>query len=70
MDLGVQGGRVDDAILIALGLYTLLGSENEVRIGELVVPHGLRSLALGVSVSLDELRSALPSACCACPSWS
>ncbi|MGA2011127.1 MAG: manganese efflux pump [Solirubrobacteraceae bacterium] len=42
-------------ILIAFGLYTLLDSEDEAGIAELVEPHGLRSLALGVSISLDEL---------------
>jgi putative Mn2+ efflux pump MntP len=43
------------AILIAFGLYTLFGSHNEERVQELVEPRGLRSLALGVSISLDEL---------------
>ncbi len=42
-------------ILIAFGLYTLLGSENEERIRDLAEPHGLQSLALGISISLDEL---------------
>jgi putative Mn2+ efflux pump MntP len=42
-------------ILIAFGLYTLFGSENEDRVHELLEPRGLRSLALGISISLDEL---------------
>lgn len=42
-------------ILIAFGLYTLLAAENEERIRELAQPQGLRSLALGVSISVDEL---------------
>ena len=53
--IGSAADYLAAAILIAFGLYTLLGSENEERIGGLVEPHGLRSLALGVSISLDEL---------------
>jgi putative Mn2+ efflux pump MntP len=40
-------------ILIAFGLYTLVGPDNDERVQELTEPRGLRSLALGVS--LDEL---------------
>ncbi len=53
------GGTADYlaiGVLIAFGLYTVLsGEEDEQRINELANPHGLRSLALGVSISLDEL---------------
>lgn len=61
--LGVALGRVIGGaadylaigVLTTFGLYMLLGSENEERIRELDGPRGLRSLALGVSISLDEL---------------
>lgn len=52
------GGAADYlavGILIAFGLYTLIGSESQERIEELAQLRGLSSLALGVSVSLDEL---------------
>ncbi len=52
------GGTADYfaiGVLIAFGLYTLFGEEDEQRIRELANPHGLRSLALGMSISLDEL---------------
>jgi putative Mn2+ efflux pump MntP len=56
------GGTADFlavGILIAFGLYTLLASEHEEQIEELGHPCGLRSLALGVSISLDELAIGL-----------
>jgi putative Mn2+ efflux pump MntP len=42
-------------VLIAFGLYTLIGEEDEGRLGELAQMKGLRAVALGISISLDEL---------------
>jgi manganese efflux pump family protein len=54
------GGAADYiaiGVLLAFGLYTLLGSEQneEQRVGQLTEMRGLGALLLGVSISLDEL---------------
>jgi putative Mn2+ efflux pump MntP len=54
------GGAADYiaiGVLLAFGLYTLLGSEqNEQQmLGQLAQMHGVGALLLGVSISLDEL---------------
>ncbi len=56
----VIGGAADYiaiGILLAVGLYTLLGAEQneEERLGQLTQMNGLGALVLGVSISLDEL---------------
>jgi manganese efflux pump family protein len=53
------GGAADYiaiGVLLAFGLYTLLGSEQneDEKLGQLTQMHGLGALVLGVSVSLDE----------------
>lgn len=53
--IGSTAELVAAAVLIAVGLYTLLGSEDDQRIAELASIGGLRSLALGLAISLDEL---------------
>jgi manganese efflux pump family protein len=59
--LGHAIGKAADylaiAVLLAFGLYTLLSREphDEQRLAELAQPRGLRALALGLSISLDEL---------------
>lgn len=43
------------AVLLAFGLYTLFGGEDEERIEGLATARGARWLLLGLSISLDEL---------------
>jgi putative Mn2+ efflux pump MntP len=44
-------------VLLAFGLYMLLGSEadEQARLGRLTQMHGAGALLLGISISLDEL---------------
>jgi putative Mn2+ efflux pump MntP len=54
------GGAADYiaiGVLLAFGLYTLLGRERdeEERLGQLTKMHGLGAVPLGVSISIDEL---------------
>lgn len=53
--LGAAADYVAVGVLIAFGLYELLAPENEERIEELASVRGAKWLALGVSISLDEL---------------
>ena len=57
--LGRAAGGVADyaaiAVLIAFGLHTLRAEEDEDRIAALAQMRGWRTIALGVSISLDEL---------------
>ena len=54
------GGAADYlaiGVLLAFGLYTLLGRERDEqqRLGQLTKVHGLGAVVLGLSISLDEL---------------
>jgi manganese efflux pump family protein len=55
--IGGEADYIAIGVLLAFGLYTLLGSEQgeEQRLGKLSDMHGLGALLLGVSISLDEL---------------
>jgi putative Mn2+ efflux pump MntP len=57
--LGGAAEYVAIAVLIGFGLYTLLGSQEDdadgERIADLAEMRGWRSVALGISISLDEL---------------
>jgi putative Mn2+ efflux pump MntP len=57
--VGTAGDYVAAGLLALLGLWILLGSEDESRIERLAGLSGLAALALGVSVSLDELAIGL-----------
>jgi putative Mn2+ efflux pump MntP len=54
--IGKTADYVAIGVLIAFGLYTLLGpEENDERLGQLVQLRGASALLLGISISLDEL---------------
>lgn len=55
--IGAAADYVAIGVLIAFGLYTLLGSEadEEHRLAQLTQTRGFGALVLGVAVSLDEL---------------
>lgn len=55
--LGDTADYIAIAVLLAFGLYTLLGSEDEddERLGRLIHLRGTSAILLGVSISLDEL---------------
>lgn len=55
--LGDTADYIAIAVLLAFGLYTLLGSEDEddERLGQLIHLRGTSAILLGVSISLDEL---------------
>jgi putative Mn2+ efflux pump MntP len=55
--IGSAADYIAIGILLAFGLYTLLGSEQDEqeRLGRLTRMHGVGALLLGVSISLDEL---------------
>jgi putative Mn2+ efflux pump MntP len=42
-------------VLLAFGVYTLTGDDDDERIAELAQMNGVRTIALGISISLDEL---------------
>ena len=55
--IGGDADYVAIAVLVALGLYTLLGSERtgQARLAELTQRGGAATLLLGLSISIDEL---------------
>jgi putative Mn2+ efflux pump MntP len=55
--IGSAADYIAIGILLAFGVYTLLGSEQDEqeRLGRLTRMHGVGALLLGVSISLDEL---------------
>ena len=53
--IGGAADYVAVGVLICFGLYVLLAPEDEERIEQLATVRGARWLALGVSISLDEL---------------
>jgi putative Mn2+ efflux pump MntP len=53
--IGSAADYVAIGILIAFGIYTLIAQDDDERLGELAELKGLRALALGLSISLDEL---------------
>jgi putative Mn2+ efflux pump MntP len=52
--IGGAAEYVAISVLIAFGLYTLVGDDDE-RVAELAQMTGVRTIALGISISLDEL---------------
>jgi len=55
--IGGAADYVAIGVLLAFGLYALLGRERdeEERLGQLTKMHGLGAVLVGVSISLDEL---------------
>jgi putative Mn2+ efflux pump MntP len=53
--IGAAADYVAIGVLIAFGIYTLAGDDDDQHIAELAELRGLRAVALGVSISLDEL---------------
>jgi putative Mn2+ efflux pump MntP len=53
--IGPAADYVAIGILIAFGFYTLTVEEDDERISRLAQMRGLRTVALGLSISLDEL---------------
>ena len=54
--IGGAAEYVAIGVLIAFGLYTLVGDDHDdERVAELVQMTGVRTIALGVSISIDEL---------------
>jgi manganese efflux pump family protein len=55
--IGATADYIAIGVLLAFGLYMLLGSENDeqARLDRLTQMHGASALLLGISVSLDEL---------------
>jgi putative Mn2+ efflux pump MntP len=54
--IGDAADYIATAVLIAFGLYTLLGPEHDdERLGQLAALRGTSALLLGISISLDEL---------------
>ena len=55
--IGATADYIAIGVLLAFGLYTLLGSEadEQARLGRLTQMHGAGALLLGLSISLDEL---------------
>jgi putative Mn2+ efflux pump MntP len=53
--IGAAADYVAIGVLIAFGLYTLAGDDDDERIAELAQMNGVRTIALGISISLDEL---------------
>ena len=66
--IGDAAAYLASGVLIAFGLYNLLGSENDERIQALAEPCRLRALGLGISVGFDELAIGFTLDCCAYPS--
>jgi putative Mn2+ efflux pump MntP len=57
--LGAAGDYVAAGLLALLGLWILLGDEDESRLARLAGQRGLAAIGLGLSVSLDELAIGL-----------
>jgi len=57
--VGAAGDYVAAAVLVVIGLWILLGPEDESRIGRLASVRGVAAVGLGLSVSLDELAMGL-----------
>jgi putative Mn2+ efflux pump MntP len=53
--IGAAADYVAIGVLIAFGLYTLTGNDDDERVAELAKMRGPRTLVLGLSISLDEL---------------
>jgi manganese efflux pump family protein len=53
--IGAAAEYVAIAVLIAFGMYTLAGDDDDERVAELAQMTGVRTIALGISISLDEL---------------
>jgi manganese efflux pump family protein len=53
--IGAAAEYVAIAVLIAFGIYTLAGDDDDERVAELAEMTGVRTIALGISISLDEL---------------
>jgi putative Mn2+ efflux pump MntP len=53
--LGDTANYVAIAVLLAFGLYTLLGRDGDERLSELIQLRGPGAILLGLSISLDEL---------------
>ena len=53
--IGAAGDYVAIGVLLAFGIYTLTGDDDDERIAELAQMTGVRTIALGISISLDEL---------------
>ncbi len=53
--IGAAADYVAIGVLIAFGTYTLTAKEDDERLAELIQMKGLGAIALGVSISLDEL---------------
>jgi putative Mn2+ efflux pump MntP len=53
--IGGAAEYVAIGVLIAFGLYTLVGDDDDERVAELAQMTGVRTIALGISISLDEL---------------
>jgi putative Mn2+ efflux pump MntP len=54
--IGATADYIAIGVLLAFGLYTLLGSEHgQARLGRLTQMHAAGALLLGISISLDEL---------------
>ena len=55
--IGATADYIAIGVLLAFGLYMLLGSETDeqARLGRLTQTHGAGALLLGISISLDEL---------------
>jgi manganese efflux pump family protein len=53
--IGAAAEYVAIAVLIAFGIYTLAGDDDDERVAALAQMSGVRTIALGISISLDEL---------------
>jgi putative Mn2+ efflux pump MntP len=53
--IGAAADYVAIGVLLAFGVYTLTGDDDDERIAELAQMNGVRTIALGISISLDEL---------------
>jgi putative Mn2+ efflux pump MntP len=53
--IGAAADYVAIGVLIAFGIYTLAGDDDDERVAELAQMTGVRTIALGISISLDEL---------------
>ncbi len=53
--IGAAAEYVAIGVLMAFGIYTLIADEGDERLVELAELKGLKTLALGISISLDEL---------------
>ncbi|MDQ6836255.1 MAG: manganese efflux pump MntP family protein [Actinomycetota bacterium] len=53
--IGAAADYVAIGVLIAFGIYTLTARDDDMRLAGLAETKGVRSLALGLSISVDEL---------------